>query len=109
MKAIITSILSLALAVPATATIAADDAGAEALARKSGCLKCHGVNKDKDGPALNKIAAKYKGKGDAEKTLYTHLTTSPKVKIEGREEEHESLKTKDAGEIRNVIAWILSR
>ncbi len=88
---------------------AADDAAAEALARKSGCFKCHAIDKKKDGPPYKEIAAKYKGKGDAEQKLITHVTTSPKVKVDGNEEEHEQLKTKDAGEIRNVVQWILSR
>lgn len=86
-----------------------DEAAAEALARKSGCLKCHGIDKKKDGPALKEIAAKYKGKADAEQKLITHVTTSPKVKIDDKEEEHEQLKTKDAGEIKNVVQWVLSR
>ena len=88
---------------------AADDAAAEALAKKSGCLKCHSVDKKKDGPAYKEVAAKYKGKADAEAKLYTHLTTNPKVKVDGKEETHESLKTKNDAEIKNVIAWILSR
>lgn len=86
----------------------ADAAAAEALARKSGCLKCHGIDKKKDGPALKEVAAKHKGKADAEQKLLTHVTTSPKVKIDDKEEEHEQLKTKDQGEIKNVVQWILS-
>ena len=86
-----------------------DPAAAEALARKSGCLKCHGISKDKEGPSLQKTAAKYKGKADAIQKLTTHLTTSPKVKIEGKEEDHEQLKTKNPAEIRDVIDWILSQ
>jgi cytochrome c len=88
---------------------AADDAAAEALAKKSGCFKCHSVDKKKDGPAYKDVAAKYKGKADAEAKLYTHLTTNPKVKVDGKEETHDSLKTKNDAEIKNVIAWILSR
>ena len=99
-------LLLLVTAMPAWSL---DEASAEALARKSGCLKCHGIDKKKDGPALKEIAIKYKGKADAVAKLNTHLTTSPKVKIEDKEEEHEQLKTKDAAEIKNVIAWILSR
>lgn len=85
-----------------------DAASAEALARKSGCLKCHAPEKKKDGPPMKEIAAKWKGKADAEAKLFTHVTTSPKVKIEDKEEEHEQLKTKDPGEIKNVIQWYLS-
>jgi len=95
-----------AVVVPA---FAADDAAAEALMKKSGCFKCHSVDKKKDGPAYKEVAAKMKGKPDAEEKLYTHLTTHPKVKVEGKEETHDSLKTKDEKEIRNVVAYILSR
>ena len=88
---------------------AADDAAAEALAKKSKCFNCHSVDKKKDGPSYKDVAAKYKGKPDAEQKLYTHLTTHPKVKVDGKEETHESLKTTDDKEIKNVISWILSR
>ncbi|HWH42738.1 MAG TPA: c-type cytochrome [Usitatibacter sp.] len=95
-----------AVVVPA---FAADDAAAEALMKKSGCFKCHSVDKKKDGPSYKEVAAKLKGKPDAEEKVYTHLTTHPKVKVEGKEETHDSLKTKDEKEIRNVVAYILSR
>ena len=77
--------------------------------KKSNCFKCHAVDKKKDGPSFKETAAKYKGKADAEAKLYTHLTTNPKVKIDGKEEEHDSLKTKDDAQIREVIRWILAK
>jgi cytochrome c len=86
-----------------------DVSAAEALAKKSGCLKCHSVTQKKDGPAYKEVAAKYKGKADAEQKLYTHLTTNPKVKVDGKEESHDSLKTKNDADIKNVVRWILSR
>ena len=88
---------------------AVDTAAAEALAKKSGCLKCHSITQKKDGPSYKSVAEKYKGKPDAEQKLYTHLTTNPKVKVDGKEEQHDSLKTKNDAEIRNVVRWILSR
>lgn len=93
----------------AVAAAEVDDDGAQALMKKSGCFKCHAVDKKKDGPPYKEVAAKYKGKPDAEEKLYVHATTNPKVKIDGKEESHESLKTKDEAQIRNVIKWILSR
>jgi cytochrome c len=99
-------LLSIALSSPAGAV---DEAAAEALARKSGCFKCHAVDKKKDGPPYKEIAAKYQGKADAEQRLVTHVTTAPKVKIDGKEEEHEQLKTKDPADVKNVVHWILSR
>jgi cytochrome c len=86
-----------------------DSSAAEALAKKSGCLKCHSVSQKKDAPSYKSIADKYKGKPDSEQKLYTHLTTSPKVKVDGKEEEHDSPKTKNEGEIRNLVRWVLTR
>ena len=86
-----------------------DVGAAEALAKKSGCTKCHSVSAKKDGPSFKETAAKYKGKPDAEAKLYAHLTTNPKIKIDGKEETHDSPKTKNETEIRNLIQYILSR
>ena len=91
------------------ATAAVDAEAAEGLARKSKCFKCHAVDKKKDGPSYQKIAAKYKGKADAEQKLYKHMTTNPKVEVDGKKEEHVALKSKNDAEIRNVVQWILSR
>jgi cytochrome c len=92
-----------------SATARADDASSETLMRKSGCFKCHAVDKKKDGPAYKDVAAKYKDKPEAQQKLYTHLTTNPTVKIDGKEEKHETLKTKEDADIKGVIAWVLSR
>lgn len=109
MKTFIVSIAAVFLAASAFFVDAADEAAAEALMKKSGCFKCHSVDKKKDGPAYHDVAQKLKGKPDAEQTLYKHLTTQPMVKIEGKEEKHASLKTEDDAQIKNVISWILSR
>jgi cytochrome c len=86
-----------------------DVSAAEALMKKSGCLKCHSATAKKEGPPFRETAAKYKGKADAEKTLYTHLTTNPKIKVDGKEELHDNLKTKNEADVRNVVRYILSR
>lgn len=88
---------------------AVDVAAAEALAKKSNCTKCHSVDKKKDGPPFKETAAKYKGKSDAEAKLVKHVTTGPKVKIDGVEEEHQIVKTKDEAEILNLVRYVLSR
>ena len=91
------------------AIYAVDADAAQALAKKEGCLKCHAIDKKKEGMPLKEISAKYKGKADAEAKINNHLTSGEKVKFEdGREEEHKILKTKDAAEIKNLIEWILS-
>ena len=85
-----------------------DEDAARRLAKKSGCLKCHAIDKKKDAPPYKEIAAKYKGKADAEDKLYKHATTNPEVEVDGKKEKHDSPKTKDEKEIRNLIRWILS-
>jgi len=79
------------------------------LMKDSKCLKCHAVDKDKDGPSFKKTAAKYKGKADAEQKLYTHVTTGPKIKVDGEEEEHVKIKTTNEADIKAVVTWILAQ
>jgi cytochrome c len=86
-----------------------DEDAAVALAKKEKCTKCHSAEKKKDGPSYKEIAAKYKGKADAADKLYTHLTTGPMMKIDGKEEQHAIIKTKDEAAIKNLVAYILSR
>ena len=101
--------LGAALAIGASPVARADDAAVESLMKKSNCMKCHAVDKKKDGPAFKETAAKYKGKPDAEAKLYTHLTTNPKVKVDGKEETHDNLKTKNDAEVKEVVKWILAK
>lgn len=97
----------LLLGSEAQADIDAD--AAQALMKKSNCGKCHALDKKKDGPSYKETAKKYRDQADAEQKLYLHLTTHPKVKIDGAEEEHASLKTKKEADVRNVARWILAR
>src|SRR5215207_4751420 len=103
MLARFTLTLCLALLTTGNALADVDIAAAETLVKKSGCLKCHSVTQKKEGPAYRSVAEKYKGKPDAEQKLFTHLTTNPKVKVDGKEEEHDSLKTKNESDVRNVV------
>jgi cytochrome c len=92
------------------ALAAVDAAAAQALIKDSGCGKCHAVDKDKKGPAYHKIAAKYKGKADAEAKLTDFLTKSPKVKLDdGSEEEHKAIGTTDAAKVKNLVDWVLAQ
>jgi cytochrome c len=98
------------LATFAHGAMAVDVAAAETTARQNNCLKCHGIEKQKDGPSYKDVAAKYKGKADAESRLMTHLTTGEKAKFpDGHEDEHKIVKVKDQAELKNLIGWILSR
>ncbi len=109
-------IASALLAIPAaifmTAVSAAevDADAAKKLAKRSDCLTCHAVDKTKVGPAYKKVAAKYKGQADGEEKLTKFITTGSKVKLEdGTEMTHAVINTKDKGEIKNLVAWILSQ
>jgi cytochrome c len=106
----ISGILSLAGAVLFSPVAAAVDAdAAQALAKKEGCLKCHAIDKKKEGPSLKEIAGKYKGKADGEAKIMHQITSGEKVKLaDGTEEEHKIIKTKDKGELSNLVGWILS-
>ncbi len=91
------------------ASAAVDADAAQALAKKEGCFKCHAVDKKKEAKSLKDIGKKYAGKADAEAKILHHITAGEKVKMEdGTEEDHKVIKTKDKGEINNLIAWILS-
>jgi len=110
-KLIALSVLSVAAAAfSGTSSAAVDAAAAQALAKKSDCLKCHAIDKTKKGPSYQKIAAKWKGKADAEAKLIDSITKAPKVKLEdGTQEDHKVIGTKDMAEIKNVVGWILAQ
>lgn len=88
---------------------AVDEAAATALLKKSGCLKCHAVSSKKDGPSFQTTAAKYKGKPDAEQKVLAAITTNPKIKVDGKEETHDALKSTDDAAVKNVVQYILTR
>lgn len=89
--------------------LAADEASAKSLLKQSKCLTCHSVDKTKDGPSYKKVAEKYSGDASAVSKLYKHLTEPSMIDIDGEEEEHGIVKTRDDDKIHNLIAWILSR
>jgi cytochrome c len=75
------------LAIAAGALLAFGVAGAgnasEDLAKSSGCLNCHAIDAKKVGPSFKDVAAKYKGKADAEAMLTAKLSSGkghPEVK-----------------------------
>jgi len=101
--------LALGASLVAGNALGADAEAAKTLARQSGCFKCHGVEKAKDGPAWHDVSVKYVGKPDAEKKLIYHITSGEKVKFaDGHEEEHKIIKSEDQKEIKNLVDWILS-
>jgi cytochrome c len=104
----VSSALILAFSVNAAAAV--DVEAAKELARQNNCFKCHGITKEKDGPAYTKVAEKFRGKPDAEAKLIHHLTSGEKAKFpDGHEEEHKNIKGKASPEeIKNLVDWILS-
>jgi cytochrome c len=98
-----------ALVVGACWSAGASAQDPEALMKRSGCFKCHAVDRTKLGPAYREVAAKYRGSPDAQQRIYLHLTTSPVIRIDGQEERHVAMPKASEAEVRAVAAWILSR
>ena len=102
-----------AFAVAATIALDAGAVDADAalrLARQSNCLKCHAVDKKKEGPSYQDVAAKFKGKPEAHARIVEHITSGEKVKFpDGHEEDHAIVKTKDKAQIDNLVDWILAQ
>ena len=85
---------------------AADASAGEALAKSSGCLACHSVDKKLVGPAYKDIAAKYRNDKGALERL------AKKVKEGGKGVWGDIPMTpnghvKDA-DIKTIVAWVLS-
>jgi cytochrome c len=70
----------------------------EALAKSSGCLNCHDISAKKVGPAFKDVAAKHKGKADAEAKLV--------AKVSGAKD-HPKVNASE-GDVKNVVKWVLS-
>jgi cytochrome c len=94
-----------------TASWSVDVSAAEALARRNNCFKCHSSSGSGEAPPFKVLAAKYKGKAEAQDRLLTHLKTAPKVKAKDSEDEEEHLviKAKDDAEISNLVIWVLAQ
>jgi len=96
-----TKMKSIAIAtVLAVGIIAAGTANAsEALAKSSGCLGCHALDSTKKvGPGFKDVAAKYKGKGDAEAAISAKLNTA---------KGHPKVKASEA-DVKTLTKWVLT-
>lgn len=99
----------LALSAMSPAQAAVDVEAAKALAKANDCLKCHAADKDKKGPSMKKIAAKYKGKAEGQEMAIKNMTAGQTVKLsDGTEEKHKIIDTKDPKELKNIADWYLS-
>lgn len=99
------TLVSLVFLTTAASSIAGGSA--EALAQKSGCLMCHGIDKKVLGPSYKDVAAKYKGDKSAEAKLIQ------KVKVGGAGNwgsvpmPANSPQVKD-DDIKTIVQWILT-
>ena len=89
-------IVLTAVAIAALATAGLASAAGEDDAKKAGCLNCHAVDTKKVGPAFKDVAAKMKGKSDAD-VVAAIKAAKP----------HASLKASDA-DLKSIAAWILT-
>lgn len=93
MKLITTAVVASFALCATGAAVAQED-----LAKSSGCLNCHAIDTKKVGPAFKDVAAKYKGKADAEATLV--------AKVSGAKG-HPSVKA-SPDDVKTLVKWVLS-
>jgi cytochrome c len=98
-----TAILSaLALALAALPALANED-----LAKKSGCMACHAVDKKIVGPAYKEVAQKYKGDKDAEAKLFKKVKDGG-MGVWGQVPMPPNSHVKDE-DIKTLVKWVLSQ
>ncbi len=103
-------VLAFAVLLGSLPAHAFDADEAKMMLRRNNCLKCHSVDKKKEAPSYQEVAAKYRSRSDARERLWTHLTTGPQVKFaDGHEEEHKILRPQNPEELKNLIDWILAQ
>ncbi|MCX7148923.1 MAG: cytochrome C [Rhodocyclales bacterium] len=105
----LTGIVLLALACIGPAQAQVDAEAAQALAKRNDCFKCHAIDKTKKGPSYKRVAARLKTKPDGVETIVEHITTGPMIQlVDGSDERHKIIDTKDPAELENLARWILS-
>lgn len=82
-----------------TAGAAQAQAKAEDLLKSSGCANCHAVAEKKVGPSYKDIAAKNKGKADAEKAIVAKLKEA---------KGHPAVKASDA-DLATMVKYVLAQ
>lgn len=102
-------LLPLLLALPCGVARAddADDAEMTALARKSGCLACHAIDKKLVGPAYKDVAAKYAGDAAAPAQLFDKVKKGSKG-VWGPIPMPANVTLKD-DDVKTLVAWVLTR
>lgn len=99
-----TLLASSLLAITASAIAGS---GAEALAQKSGCLLCHGIEQKILGPAYKDVAAKYKGDKTAEAKLIQKVKAGGAGNWGNMPMPANSPQVKDE-DIKTLVQWVLS-
>ena len=101
--------MKVLLAIIATAAVllAGQASASEALAQKSGCLACHGVDKKVLGPALKDVSAKYKGDKGAEAKLVAKVKAGGSGVWGPMPMPANSPQVKDE-DIKSIVHWVLS-
>ena len=101
--------MKVLLAIIATAAVllAGQASASEALAQKSGCLACHGVDKKVLGPAFKDVGAKYKGDKGAEAKLVAKVKAGGSGVWGPMPMPANSPQVKDE-DIKSIVHWVLS-
>jgi cytochrome c len=87
--------------------LAGQASASQALAQKSGCLACHGMDKKVLGPSFKDVAAKYKGDKSAEGKLVTKVKAGGSGVWGPMPMPANSPQVKDE-DIKSIVQWILS-
>lgn len=93
------------LAVFAAQSFAAESG--ETLAKNSGCLACHSVDKKILGPSYKEVAAKYKGDKTAEARLIEKVKAGGSGAWGTMPMPANSPRVKDA-DIKTLVQWVLA-
>jgi cytochrome c len=106
MKIIVTLLTAAAAATLAAGAHAADAKAGEALAKSSGCVACHTVDKKLVGPSYQQIAERYRKDQGAEAKLIQKVKAGGKG-VWGDIPMSPNAHVKDV-DIKTLVQWILS-
>ena len=106
MKTLVTLLAAAAAATLAAGAHAADAKTGEALAKSSGCVACHTVDKKLVGPSYQQIAERYRKDKGAEASLIQKVKAGGKG-VWGDIPMPPNAHVKDA-DIKTLVQWILS-
>ncbi|MCC7327659.1 MAG: cytochrome C' [Burkholderiales bacterium] len=91
-------VVAMTVVVAAGLLAAGVASASEELAKSSGCMTCHAVATKKMGPSFKDVAAKYKGKADAQAKIVAELKAG---------KGHPAVKSSDA-DTATLVKWILA-